>query len=239
MHRRDPRRTDPEIGNELVMLGAHFDSWHAGTGATDNGSGSAVMMEAIRLINGAGQARPARRRVAPSASPCGAARSRDLRGSRALRRRAFRRTASASGEPPREVKPAHDLVSPATTTSTTAPAASAGSTCRATRRVAPIFRAWLRPFHDLDASTLDPRATPAAPTTWHSTPSACPVSSSSRITVAYGTRTHHSNMDNWDHAVAGDLQQAATIIAAFAWHTAQRDEMLPRKPYVPRDRSRR
>ena len=48
--------------------------------------------------------------------------------------------------------------------------------------------------------------------------------------IAYGTRTHHSNMDNWDHAVADDLKQAATITASFVWHAAQRDELLPRKP---------
>ncbi len=47
--------------------------------------------------------------------------------------------------------------------------------------------------------------------------------------VSYSTRTHHSNMDNWDHAIGDDLAQAATIMASFAWHAAQRDEMLPRK----------
>ncbi|MEM6772302.1 MAG: peptidase M28, partial [Bacteroidota bacterium] len=49
--------------------------------------------------------------------------------------------------------------------------------------------------------------------------------------MAYFSRTHHSNMDNYDHLVEADLSQAATIIASFVFHTAMRDEMLPRKPF--------
>ena len=48
--------------------------------------------------------------------------------------------------------------------------------------------------------------------------------------IAYGTRTHHSNMDNLDHLIEKDLRQSATIIASFVWNTAQREEKLPRKP---------
>jgi Zn-dependent M28 family amino/carboxypeptidase len=95
--------------------------------------------------------------------------------------------------------------------------------------VAPIFRAWLRPFHDLDAQTLTLSTTGG---TDHMSFDAVGLPGFQFIQdpVAYDARTHHSNMDVWDHAVADDLEQAATIIASFAWHAAQRDEKLPRKP---------
>ena len=97
-----------------------------------------------------------------------------------------------------------------------------------TDAVRPIFRAWLKPFHDLDASTLTLNNTGG---TDHQSFDGVGLPGFQFIqdTVSYNTRTHHSNMDNWDHAVADDLKQAATIIATFAWHASQRDEKLPRK----------
>jgi Zn-dependent M28 family amino/carboxypeptidase len=94
--------------------------------------------------------------------------------------------------------------------------------------VAPIFREWLQPFQDLDAGTLTLRNTGG---TDHLAFDAVNIPGFQFIQdpVAYFNRTHHSNMDNWDHLEAEDLKQAATIIASFVWHTAQRDEMLPRK----------
>src|SRR5690606_23833686 len=94
---------------------------------------------------------------------------------------------------------------------------------------APIFRAWLAPFHDLDAATLTRGNTGGTDHLAYDVVG-LPGFQFIQDPVAYDTRTHHSNMDVWDHAVAADLQQAATIVAAFAWHTAQRDEKLPRKP---------
>ncbi len=100
--------------------------------------------------------------------------------------------------------------------------------------VEPVFRAWLKPFHDLDASTITLNNTGG---TDHQAFDGVGIPGFQFIqdAVAYSSRTHHSNMDVWDHAVASDLQQAATIIAAFVWHTAQRDEPLPRK--APRTRT--
>lgn len=92
----------------------------------------------------------------------------------------------------------------------------------------PIFRAWLDPFKDLGAGTLTLQNTGG---TDHLGFDAAGIPGFQFIQdpMAYSTRTHHSNMDNLDHLVADDLKQAATIIASFVWHTAQRDEMLPRK----------
>jgi len=94
--------------------------------------------------------------------------------------------------------------------------------------VAPIFRAWLAPFKDLDASTLSLSNTGG---TDHLTFDAVGIPGFQFIQepMAYFARTHHSNMDNLDHLSEADLSQAATIIASFVFHTAMREEMLPRK----------
>ena len=93
---------------------------------------------------------------------------------------------------------------------------------------APIFRSWLNPFKDLDASTLTLSNTGG---TDHLAFDAVGIPGFQFIQepIAYFNRTHHSNMDNWDHLVADDLKQAATVIASFVWHTSQRAEKLPRK----------
>ena len=93
--------------------------------------------------------------------------------------------------------------------------------------VAPVFRSWLRPFHSHGASTVTLDDTGG---TDHLAFHAVGVPGFQFIQdpVSYSTRTHHSNMDLWDHAVADDLKQASVIMASFAWHTAQRDALLPR-----------
>jgi carboxypeptidase Q len=95
--------------------------------------------------------------------------------------------------------------------------------------VAPIFRAWLQPFSDLDATTVSLSNTGG---TDHLAFDAVNIPGFQFIQepMAYFARTHHSNMDNFDHLVEEDLAQAATIISSFIMHTAMRDEMLPRKP---------
>ena len=109
--------------DEIVMLGAHFDSWHAGTGATDNAAGSAVMLEAMRILKAVGrQAAPHHPRGA-----VGAARSRASIGSREYVKEHF-------GDPktPQGVTPALRQAVRATSTRTTGPGSIAASTCRAT-----------------------------------------------------------------------------------------------------------
>jgi hypothetical protein len=94
--------------------------------------------------------------------------------------------------------------------------------------VAPIFRSWLVPFHDLGAATLTLNNTGG---TDHLSFDAVGLPGFQFIQepIAYSPRTHHSNMDVYDHAIEEDLKQAATIIASFVYHTAERQEKLPRK----------
>ena len=150
---------------EVVMVGAHLDSWHAGTGATDNAAGSAVVMEAVRILR-ALDVRP--RRTIRIALWSGE--EQGLLGSRAYVAEHF------GSRPARRIRPsatcprscaatrARDGASrttrssPPTSTSTTAPAASAASTPSATRRWRPIFEAWLAPFKDLGADHGHPAA---------------------------------------------------------------------------------
>ncbi len=216
--------TDPQIGDQVVMLGGHFDSWHSGTGATDNGCGSAVMMEAIRLISEliretGVQPRRTIRIGLWSGEEQG------LLGSRAYVSRHF---AERQGRGPvTALKPAHAKLSGYYNLDN-GTGKVRGVFLQGNQEIAPIFRAWLGPFQDLGASTLTLSNTGG---TDHLAFDGIGLPGFQFIQdpVAYSTQTHHSNMDGWDHAVADDLKQAATIIASFAWHTAQRDEMLPRK----------
>ena len=95
-------------------------------------------------------------------------------------------------------------------------------------KVRPIFAKWLEPFKDLGASTITINNTGG---TDHLAFDAVGIPGFQLIQdeIEYTTRTHHTNMDTYDHLVPEDLKQAATIIASFVYHTAQRDEKLPRK----------
>lgn len=212
--------SDPEVGREVVMLGGHFDSWHAGTGTTDNGCGCAVMMEAVRILRATYEdlgRRP--RRTIRIALWSGE--EQGLLGSRAYVREHF-------GSLDEGLKPEHALLS-AYYNLDNGSGRIRGVYLQGNAAVAPVFRAWLEPFRDLDAATLTIRNTGG---TDHLSFDAVRLPGFQFIQdpLAYGTRTHHSNMDVWDHAVADDLKQAATIVAGFVYHTAERDGLLPRKP---------
>ena len=203
--------------DEVVMLGAHFDSWHARhrrhrqRGRLGGHDGGDADPEGQRRAAAADRAHRSvgRRR----AGPARLARLRDPALRRSRRRwRSSRNTRS----------------SPATSTSTTAPARSAASTCRATRPCAPIFQEWMKPFQNLGVTTLTIRDTGG---TDHQSfdAVACPASSSSRIRSSTApARTTPTwtptNGPGRRHA------QNAVIVAAFVYHTANRDEKLPRKP---------
>lgn len=218
--------TDPVLKDEVVMLGAHFDSWHAGTGTTDNGAGSAVMMEAMRLLQTLFKETGKQpRRTIRLALWTGE--EQGLLGSRAYVNEHFA-TVGGWGQPPSALKPDHDKFS-GYFNMDNGTGKIRGVYLQGNSGVEPIFRAWLKPFHDLDAATLTLSNTGG---TDHLAFDAAGLPGFQFIQepIAYSTRTHHSNMDLWDHAVADDLKQAATIIASFVYHTAQRDEKLPRKP---------
>jgi len=221
--------TDPEIGDEVVMLGAHFDSWHAGTGAVDNAAGSAVMMEAMRILKvvyAAGGEGP--RRTIRIGLWTGE--EQGLLGSSAYVSDHF---AESEGrfQPPTALKPEHDKLS-AYYNYDNGTGRIRGVYMQGNAAVAPIFRAWLRPFEDLGAATLTINNTGG---TDHLSFDGVGLPGFQFIQdeIAYSPKNHHSNMDVYDHAIAEDLMQSATIVASFVYHTAQRDEMIPRKP-LPR-----
>lgn len=218
--------TDDEIGDEIVMVGAHFDSWHAGTGTTDNGAGSSVMMEVMRILketyNELGRSPRRTIRIALWTGE-----EQGLLGSRAHVEK-FYASGAGFNQPPEELKPLHDKFA-GYFNMDNGTGKIRGVYMQGNEGVAPIFRSWLKPFHDLEASTLSLSNTGG---TDHLAFDAVGLPGFQFIQdpIAYSPRTHHSNMDVLDHAIEDDLKQAATIIATFAYHTAERDEKLPRKP---------
>lgn len=246
--------------DEIVMIGAHFDSWHASTGATDNVAGSAAMMEAMRILKLSGV--PLRRTVRIG---LWTGEEQGLIGSREYVAKHFAQCATP----------------PATTTAPATPAAAAtpppagragqpgapaaggrggGRGCAAgynfkpdhakfsayfnidngtgairgvylqqNDAVAPIFREWMEPFRSLGMTTLTIRNTGG---TDHQAFDGVGLPGFQFIQddVEYDTMTHHTNLDSYERLQPGDMMKNATIAAAFAYLTANREERLPRKP---------
>lgn len=209
--------TDPKLKDELVMLGAHLDSWHAGTGTTDNGAGSAVVMEAVRILTAIG-ARP--RRTIRLALWSGE--EQGLLGSQEYVKTHF------ADPKTMQLKPSHAKLS-CYFNLDNGTGKIRGVYLQGNDAVRPIFEAWLKPFHDLGATTLTIRNTGG---TDHLSFDAVGLPGFQFIQdpIEYGTRTHHTNMDVYDRALKGDLMQASVIMASFVYHAAMRDERLPRKP---------
>lgn len=212
--------TDPELKDELVMLGAHLDSWHAGSGATDNAAGSAVMMEAVRILKAIG-VQP--RRTIRIALWTGE--EQGLLGSRAYVSRHFaRRTEDGR----LEVTPEYEKFSVYFNLDN-GTGRIRGVYLQGNEAVAPIFREWLRPFHDMGAATLTLNSTGG---TDHLAFDAVGLPGFQFIQdpIEYSPRTHHSNMDTFERLQEEDLKQAAVIVASFVYQAAMRDAKIPRKP---------
>lgn len=214
-----------DLKDEVVMFGAHYDSWHAGTGATDNGAGSAVMMEAARiLIETIKETGIKPRRTLRIALWSGE--EQGLFGSRKYVGKHYA-NASKSGFGVTSLKQEQKKVS-GYFNMDNGTGKIRGVYLQGNQAVSPIFREWLKPFHEMDASTLSLSNTGG---TDHLAFDMAGIPGFQFIQepISYSTKTHHSNMDNFDHLEAEDLKQAATIIAYFIWQTSQRDEQLPRK----------
>jgi Zn-dependent M28 family amino/carboxypeptidase len=209
--------TDPKLAGEVVMLGGHFDTWHTGTGATDNSAGSAVMMEAIRIITAIGLKPRRTIRIA-----LWGAEEQGLLGSRAYVKEHFADRETMA------LKPAHGKVS-AYYNVDNGTGAIRGVYLQGNEAVAPIFRTWMEPFHSLGMTALTPRNTGG---TDHLAFDAVGIPGFQFIQdeVEYDTRTHHSNMDVYERLQPFDMMKNAVIVASFVYHTANRDQMLPRKP---------
>ncbi|QDW66114.1 M20/M25/M40 family metallo-hydrolase [Luteimonas granuli] len=223
---------------EIVMLGAHMDSWHTGTGAADNAAGVAVMMEAMRILKAVG-ARPERTiRVALWSGE-----EQGLIGSQDYVARHF----AAYPEP----TDAAQKALPASLREPTGPLQRKrdyerfsvyfnmdngsgrfrGIYAQENLAAMPIFEAWLKPFHDVGATTVATRNTGS---TDHVSFDRVGLPGFQFIQdrLDYFTNVHHTHLDTWDHIEPEDLKQAAAIAATFAYHAAMREERMPRKPVL-------
>jgi len=216
-----------DLKDEVVMIGAHFDSWHGGTGATDNGSGSAVMMEAMRLLKSIGKNPRRTIRIALWGGE-----EQGLIGSRSYVKRTF-------GERLDKTRPYDSIM--------LKPQAAKfsvylnmdngtgkyrGVYLQGNEAARPVFRTWLKPFESLGASTLTIEDTGG---TDHLSFDAIGLPGFQFIQdpIEYSTRTHHTTMDVFDKAIEGDLENNAVITASFAWIAANRDGLFPRKGSTP------
>ncbi len=221
-----------DLKDEVVMFGAHFDSWHTGTGATDNGAGSSVMMEAARiLLKSIAETGIQPRRTLRLALWTGE--EQGLHGSRNYVDKHFA-DLGVSDYTPQSIKDASESVS-AYYNLDNGTGKIRGVYLQGNQEIMPIFRDWLDAYGDSDAKTLTLNNTGG---TDHLPFDAVGIPGFQFIQdpMAYFTRTHHSNMDNYDHLEEDDLKQAATLIATFVWNTSQRDEKLPRKPSLEKEK---
>ena len=212
--------TDKKLKDELVMLGGHFDTWHAGTGATDDGAGCAIAIEALRILKAAGiQPRRTIRIALWDAEEQG------LIGSREYVKNHFYDRAK------KEKKPEYDKLA-AYFNFDNGSGKIRGIYTQGNLAVMPLFEEWLKPLHDLGAATVTNRNTGG---TDHLSFDGVGLPGFQFIQdeLEYGSLTHHSNMDVLDHVSRGDLMQAATVMAVFVYDAAMRDEKLPRKAFDP------
>ena len=206
-----------DLAGEVVMLGAHFDSTHAATGATDNAAGSAAMMEAMRIITAA---RLQPRRTIRLALWGGE--EQGLLGSRAYVREHFADPGTMV------VKPEHAQVA-AYFNIDNGSGKIRGIWLQSNVATKPIFDAWMKPLADLGVATTGPRSVGS---TDHVAFDAVGLPGFQFIQdrLEYNSRTHHSNMDVYDRVQPDDMRQMATVAAVFAYDAAMRDAKLPRKP---------
>jgi hypothetical protein len=206
--------------DELVMLGGHFDSWHGGTGATDNAAGTAVMMEAMRILKASGLTLRRTVRIGLWGGE-----EQGLIGSREYV------TAHFADRADMKLKPAHAKFSGYFNVDN-GTGAIRGVYLQGNEAVAPVFEAWMRPFHNLGMTTLTIRDTGG---TDHQSFDRVGLPGFQFIQdeVEYGSRTHHSTMDVYERIQEEDMRKNAVIVAAFVYHAANREQKLPRKPLPP------
>jgi Zn-dependent M28 family amino/carboxypeptidase len=202
--------------DEIVMIGAHLDSWHAGTGATDNGAGSAVMLEAFRILKAL--ALPLDRTVRLA---LWTGEEQGLYGSRGYVKAHFADPVTMA------LQPEHAKLS-AYFNLDNGSGRIRGVYLQGNDMARPIFEAWLSPFKDEGAGTITLQDTGG---TDHLSfdEVGLPGFEFIQDPLDYFSRTHHSSLDVYEHAQAGDLMQAAAIVASVAYDAANRAEAFPRK----------
>ncbi|HEY6489132.1 MAG: M20/M25/M40 family metallo-hydrolase [Terracidiphilus sp.] len=228
--------TDPKLKDQVVMLGGHLDSWIAGTGATDNGAGTIVAMEAVRILK-ALKVKP--RRTIRIALWTGE--EQGLFGSKGYVKEHFG-FAPLSTAPdqlelpeflrratgPLAIKPDQKLISGYFNVDNGS-GRIRGVYLQGNAAIAPIFAQWIAPLKDLGVTALTMRNTGG---TDHLSFDAVGIPGFQFIQdeLDYESRSHHSNQDVYERLQPEDLKQIATVEAIFVYNAAQRDQMLPRKP---------
>jgi len=222
-----------DLKDQLVMLGGHMDSWHSGTGATDNGAGCAVALEAVRILK-ALRLQP--RRTVRVALWSGE--EEGLFGSRAYVAEHFASSSTpsfggpgAGGPPEISKRPDYEKLSGYFNLDN-GTGKIRGIYLQNNAAAGPIFREWFAPFKDMGASTVTISNTGG---TDHQSFDGVGLPGFQFIQdeIEYDARTHHSNEDVFDRIQEDDLKEASVIMATFVYNTAMRDEMLPRKPLTP------
>jgi len=203
--------------DEFVVLGAHLDSWHLATGATDNGAGTAVMMEAMRILKASGL--PMRRTVRLG---LWTGEEEGLLGSRAFVDKYF------LNRPIMQTKAGHAKLS-AYFNLDNGTGLIRGLYMQGNKQSMPIFESWMAPFKSMGMTTLAPVS--VGGTDHLSFDNAgLPAFQFIQDPIEYDTKTHHTNLDSYDRLLGDDLVKNATIVASFVYLAATRDELLPRKP---------
>jgi carboxypeptidase Q len=209
--------TDPKLKDQLVMIGGHLDSWHAATGGTDNAAGSAVMLEAMRILSRIGFHPRRTIRIA-----LWSAEEEGELGSKGYVANHFGDINTMTLKPEQSKVSAYYNIDNGS-------GKIRGIFLQQDAAAGPIFQQWLAPFKDLGATTVTIANTAQ---TDHAAFDAIGIPGFQFIQdpMDYMARTHHSNQDTYDKMVPDDMKQMATIVASFVYNTAQRDEMIPRKP---------
>jgi hypothetical protein len=228
--------TDPKLKDEVVMVGGHLDSWAAGTGATDNGAGTVVAMEVMRILNTL-QVKP--RRTIRVGLWTGEEQGEFGSLYYVKQHFGFVPLSTAPDQiklpewlrkptGPLQLKPDQQKMS-GYFNMDNGSGKVLGVYLQENAAVAPIFAQWIEPLKDLGVTAISMRNTEG---TDHESFDAVGIPGFQFIQdkLDYDSRSHHSNMDTYERLQAGDLAQAATVEAIFVYNAAMRDQMLPRKP---------
>ena len=210
--------SDPSLKTQVVMLGGHLDSWHGSTGATDNASGCAVMLEAVRIIQSTGLKPKRTIRIALWSGE-----EQGIHGSRNYVKNHFGDAETMS------LKPEHSNLS-AYYNIDNGTGRIRGVYLQGNQAARPMFSDWFEAMSDIiETPTITIRDTGGTDHLGFDR-IGLPGFQFIQDKIEYNTRTHHTNMDNYDRLEFDDLKQMATVIATIVYHTAQRDEMMPREP---------
>jgi carboxypeptidase Q len=227
---------DPKLKDQVVMVGGHLDSWISGTGATDNGAGSIVAMEAIRILKALGVKPKRTIRIALWSGE-----EEGLFGSQGYVKQHFGTFAEPENPQPAGTPGFQRERGKLTTTKEwetldayynldNGTGMARGVYTQGNWAIAPIFKQWIAPLKDLGVTTISYRNTGG---TDHLSFDAVGLPGFQFIQdpMDYETRTHHSDMDTYDRLHPFDLEQAAVVEAIFLYNTSEREAMMPRKPF--------